>query len=270
MLKHLFSKRFSLNVILALVVIVATVLGSYYYLKFYTRQDRIVEVPDLSGYDIVEAESILDELTLEGIVVDSLYLPEHRGGEIVDQEPLANSTVKENRKIYLTIARYSSPMVKLPNIEDQTLPLALAKLSSYGIEVGEIINRPSECTDCVLEVQIGGNTIDPGAAITKGQRIDLVVGEGETGEAVSIPMVFGLNADEARTLLNRDGLNLGATVYIDCEDQDDSTRARIYRQTPDPDPNERISMGTSIDVYLSPEQDKLPDVNLDSIKSSLK
>ncbi|NQV53834.1 MAG: PASTA domain-containing protein [Flavobacteriales bacterium] len=269
MLKDIFSKRFILHFALALVAVVAAIAGSYYYLQTYTKQDSVVSVPSLEGYDIVEAEAVLKEYTLEGIVVDSLYLPETRGGQIVDQEPKAASFVKENRKIYLTISRYSSPMVKLPNIEEQTLALALAKLSSYGIEVGELINKPSDCTDCVIGVLIDNKEIEPGTPINKGLKVDLLVGEGATGEKISIPVLFGLTVDEAQQLVNRAGLNIGATVYIDCENAADSTAARIYRQLPHPNPNDRIMMGSSVDVYLSEDLTLLPNANIDSIKAQI-
>ena len=55
-------------------------------------------------------------MKLDPEVIDSLYLPDTRGGVVVDQEPIKGSMVKTDRKIYLTIARYSSPMVKLPNV----------------------------------------------------------------------------------------------------------------------------------------------------------
>src|SRR5690606_2248155 len=120
----------------------------------------------------------------EAEVIDSLYLPDMRGGEVVDQQPPADSKVKKGRKIYLTIARYRAPMVKMPNIIDQTLPLALAKLSSYGLNVGEITYKPSECTDCVIEALINSKSVSSGKTINKGAKIDLVVGGGKSGESV--------------------------------------------------------------------------------------
>ncbi|MEQ9187232.1 MAG: PASTA domain-containing protein [Cryomorphaceae bacterium] len=269
MFKDIFSKRFVLNLALALGVITASIAGAYYFLLLYTEQESVVTVPSLEGYDIVEAEAILKEFTLEGIIVDSLYLPETRGGQIVDQEPKPESTVKENRKIYLTISRYSSPMIKLPNIVDQTLALALAKLNSYGIAVNEIINKPSDCTDCVIGVLFENETIEPGASISAGSKVDLIVGEGATGEAIGIPMLYGLTVEEAQQLLNRAGLNVGATVCPTCEDAADSTDARIYRQLPDPDPNDRITKGSSVDLFLSEDLSKVPEVNIDSIKAQI-
>ena len=270
MLKSLFSRRFAFHMIIAIILVVASVGSAYLYLLNYTRQDAVVEVPALEGYDLFEANIALKDLTLEGMIIDSLYLPEKRGGEVVDQDPKPGSKVKENRKIYLTIARYQAPMVKLPNILDQTLALAMAKLESYDIGIGELIHKPSDCTDCVIGVEYKGKTLEPGVALEKGIRIDLVIGEGATGERIDVPVLFGLNAEEARTLLNMQGLNIGATPYLDCEDAEDSTKARIFKQNPDPDAGIKIPKGSSVDIYLTSELDRVPPVNLDSTKALLR
>jgi beta-lactam-binding protein with PASTA domain len=269
MLKLIFTRKFLLHGATALLVFCLALTGAYFFLLNYTRQDAIVEVPDLHGYDIVEAESVLKELSLEGLVIDSLYLPGKRKGEVVDQQPIPGSSIKQHRKIYLTITRFSSPMVKLPNILDQTLPLVIAKLNSYGIEVGEIMYKPSECTDCVLGASIRGKSVKIGAPLSKGQRVDLIVGAGASSERISIPIVYGLSAGEAEKLLAIEGLNLGATVYLDCETSADSASAKIFRQTPAPEPANKIARGASIDVYLSNDLSKIPPVSVDSLKAQI-
>ena len=161
-------------------------------------------------------------------------------------------------------------MVKLPNIIDQTLPLAIAKLNSYGIEVGEIINKPSDCTDCIIGVSSKGKPLKPGSPLSKGQKVDLVVGGGESGEMISIPILYGLTVEQAGKILNLEGLNIGATPYIDCETQADSAMARIFQQTPEPGRDRMISRGASIDVFLSADLTQVPPVNLDSLKARIR
>lgn len=270
MLQFIFSKRFIVQLALALIIACSAMAGAYYYLIAYTEKDRVTEVPDLEGYDVFEAEAFLKKSSLEAMVIDSLYLADKRGGEIVDQEPIPGTSVKTGRKIYLTISRYGAPMVKLPNIIDQTLPLALAKLNSYDIQVNQIINKPSDCTDCVVGMELKGKKIDVGTKMPKGSKIDLIVGAGATGEKIPVPMLYGLTVEEAQKLLNLDGLNLGATPYLDCENAEDSLNARIFRQNPSPYQSTMISRGSSVDLYLTSDQSQMPDINLDSIKSLLK
>jgi beta-lactam-binding protein with PASTA domain len=270
MLKAIFSKRFLMHLLLGLMLAIMAIAGAYFFLVNYTRQEAVVEVPALQGFDLFEAESALKNLKLQGVVVDSLYLPEQRGGEIVDQTPPSGANVKEHRKIYLTIARYNAPMVRVPDILDQTLALALAKLESYDVKINDLISKPSDCTDCVIGIEMEGKSLKPGDAINKGASIDLVVGEGATGERIPVPVLFGLSLDEAQALLNMDGLNIGATPYLDCENAEDSANARVYRQTPDPDAGEKVPRGGSVDIYLTADMEKIPPVNLDSIKARLR
>jgi len=270
MIQFLLSKKFAVQALMALLVACIAIGSAYFYLITYTEQDQVVEVPDLTGYDMYEAEVFLKESRLEAKIIDSLYLPAKKGGEIVDQEPIPGSSVKTGRKIYLTIARYEAPMVKLPNIIDQTIPLAMAKLNSYDIKVDQIIHRPSDCTDCVIGIEIKGMKVAVGAKLAKGSKINLVVGEGATGEKIAVPMLYGLTVDEAQKLLNLDGLNIGATPYLDCETAEDSLNAHVFRQNPAPEGFAVISRGSSIDLYLTSDQSQVPDVNLDSIKALLK
>jgi len=270
MIQFLLSKKFAVQALMAVLVACIAISSAYFYLITYTEQDQVVEVPDLTGYDMYEAEVFLKESRLEAKIIDSLYLPAKKGGEIVDQEPIPGSSVKTGRKIYLTIARYEAPMVKLPNIIDQTIPLAMAKLNSYDIKVDQIIHRPSDCTDCVIGIEIKGKKVAVGAKLAKGSKINLVVGEGATGEKIAVPMLYGLTVDEAQKLLNLDGLNIGATPYLDCETAEDSLNAHVFRQNPAPEGSAVISRGSSIDLYLTSDQSQVPDVNLDSIKALLK
>ena len=102
MFRFIFSKTFIIQLFLAAMVCSGAVVGAYFYLKSYTRQSDVVELPSLEGYYVFEADAFLGELELEAIIIDSLYLPEKHGGIIVNQEPIANSKVKKGRKIYFS------------------------------------------------------------------------------------------------------------------------------------------------------------------------
>ena len=269
MIQFIFSKKFLIQLAIAIAIILVVMTGAYYYLKHYTRQADALELINLEGYDIVEAEAILQNIDLKPVLIDSQYLPEKKGGEIVDQEPIAGSMVKKERKIYLTIARYSSPMVKLPNVIDQTLPLAMAKLSSFDIQIGDLRYKSSDCTNCVLAVEVDGEEVEIGSNLVKGQEVNLVVGEGETGEMVAVPLLIGLSINEAQILLNRTGLNLGATPCPDCETEQDSLAAKIYRHVPRHADGSHLNLGGSIDVYLTSDESKIPEVNVDSTKAQI-
>lgn len=255
-----------INAIIAAILIACALTVSYFYLKTFTRPDAVVEVPGVVGFDIIEAEAVLTNAKLQGVVVDSIYLKEKPGGEITQQNPEENSSVKENRKIYLTITRFSTPMVKLPNVF-RILAVGLPILNSYGFEIVEYETKPSECNGCIEEVLYKGKKVKTGEKIPEGAKLVLVIGSTESGELMTVPELYGLSSEEAKTFLMSKGLNLGAVPCPDCETAEDSASAVIYRQIPEPDEETQISVGSSIDVFLTSDTSLVPPVNIDSIKA---
>ena len=257
MIQFIFSRKFLINLVLAIGAIAIFLGSTYVFLSNYTRPDEVTEVPDVVGFDIIEAEATLKHGLLQAVIVDSLFIKAKRGGEIVSQEPSEGSSVKENRKIYLTITRYSSPMVKMPNIF-QGLPAALARLNSYRFEIGEISSKPAECTDCVIDVIYKGKSVKVGTKVPEGARLNLVVGAGTTGELIPVPVLYGMDTAQVLTFLQLKGLNLGAAPCADCETAEDSAKAVVYRQLPEPDEENMISIGSSIDVFLTSDSSLVP------------
>lgn len=255
-----------INLILAIVLVGLTLTGSYFFMTNYTRPDAVVEVPSVIGFDILEAEATLKNAKLQGVVIDSIYLKGKPGGEIVQQDPEENASVKENRKIYLTITRFSTPMVKLPNVM-QSLSVAISRLKSYGFTDFDITSKPAECTDCVVDILHRGKSIKPGTNIPKGAKLTLVVGAGQTGELIYVPVLYGLDATSAEVLLQEKGLNLGAAPCADCATAEDSARAVIYRQMPEPENENMISVGSSIDVFLTSDSTQVPVFESDSTQT---
>ncbi|MEZ4720747.1 MAG: PASTA domain-containing protein [Flavobacteriales bacterium] len=268
MFKFLLSKSFVQQLAIAVFVVVLTIISTYYYLKNYARTGEAIEVPDLTGYDIIEAEGLLKQSDLVAEVIDSLFIEGKRGGEIVDQEPRGTSLVKSGRKIYLTVTRYIVPQTKLPNVINQGLPLAQAKLTSYGFKIGKLIPRPDPCTNCAIGFEVKGKPVKVGSNLPKGVTIDIVVGQKEDGAVVSVPILYGLTLDEAKEMLLNHSLNLGATVIHDAVSKEDSTASLVYWQSNNQ--NEHIPMGSSVNVYLSSDHSKVPEVNSDSLKALLK
>lgn len=261
-------KKLAFHVALALILfgIVATV--AYWYLVNYTQSGQAIAVPNLSEMHESEAKTMLNGLLLEAAVVDSVYDPKKKGGVVLAQDPVEGSMVKEGRKIYLTVYRYSAPMVKLPDVIDQSLPLAIAKLNSYGFKVGELVPRASDCTECVVGVELRGKAISAGARLSKGARVDLLVGQESLGEPTQMPSLYGLTSEEARTLLQMHVLSLGATPHDPYENEGDSLLAVVYKQGIAP--GNEVPMGSSIEVFLTTDRSKIPPVNVDSIKARLK
>jgi beta-lactam-binding protein with PASTA domain len=170
---------------------------------------------------------------------------------VYEQEPEANSLVKENRTIYLTVVSGSAPNVKLPDLIDVSLREAQAILESYGIKVGKLIYRPDLAQNAVLGIQHHGKDVEKGYSLAKGEVVDLILGDGYGNLKVSIPNLVGLSYDEALFVLQGSKLILGAVIFDGFKN--DTLNATVYRQSPEPSTDtsaNKISQGETIDIYL--------------------
>ena len=72
-------------------------------MDFYTKHDKYTQVPNLNGIHVNSLDSIMDKYNLRYTIIDSIFDKSKRRGIVVNQDPEPNNSVKENRKIYLTI-----------------------------------------------------------------------------------------------------------------------------------------------------------------------
>src|SRR3989339_593585 len=89
------------NLILAATVTVAILILTILFLKFITRHNQELEVPDFSGMSIADAQSLANRESLRLDVTDSVFLPRMGRGVIFRQNPTPGSLVKKNRRILL-------------------------------------------------------------------------------------------------------------------------------------------------------------------------
>lgn len=261
MIKLLFSKAFLINLLAALLFVVVVVWGIFKYIDSYTLHNQTITVPELEGLNIDEVEDLLKSKELNFSILDSIYVTDAEKGVVLEQSPFAESQVKKNRTIYVTVSKINPPKVNMPNVVDMSQRLAVAKIESCGLVIGNLKYIPSECVNCVLSQQIKGKDIKPGSPIEKGTTIDLVLGSGTSNEKVFAPYIIGLTKEEAIAKLQASFLNLGAETYNDCENYEDSLNARIYKQAPIKSSNIVVNMGTSVDVWFTADTNK---INIDN------
>ncbi|MCB0410499.1 MAG: PASTA domain-containing protein [Flavobacteriales bacterium] len=265
MFKSLFSKAFFINLLLIISVTILIIWGIFKYLNSYTLNGETISVPQLEGLTIAEVEKTLKEKNLRYQILDSIYIEKGEKGVVLEQQPLADELVKQNRTIYITTSKIIAPKISMPDVIDMSLRLASAKIESYGLRVGKLSYFPSECVNCVLETKIKGKKIDINQAIAKGSVIDLILGSGTSAEKVLVPYIIGLTIEETTNRLQASFLNIGATIYDDCVTSIDSINAKVYKQTPIHSENTAINMGSSVDLWLTCDTAKIkiqtPSVN---------
>ena len=261
LIAFVFSKSFIKNLGLYILIISLLIFSVFFGLRFYTNHGDTINVPDLIDFSVNEAFNLVDDSNLRMEIQDSVYMKNHMPGRIISQNPAAFAIlnngdsilrqVKENRKIYVTISRFTPPTKRMPELVDISERVALIKLETAGLAVGKITYQPNSLGDnLILKQSYKGKSIKAGAPIKMGEKIDLVVSK-KTYASTSAPDVYGLSIADAKRLLNEHSLNLGIVLKcINCKDKVDSSLARIYDQKPRYGDGE-LGIGANVDIYLT-------------------
>lgn len=245
------SKSVWINLLIVVVLFVVLVFATLQYLKSYTDHGESVTVPTLIGMQLEEAQEFVADKSIHLFVMDSIYNPELKPGEIINQNPATGSKVKEDRRVYLTIRSYKAEEAAIPDVEGISLRNAISKLKNAGFDVGDRIYRPYKYTNAVLHVSLDDKKVNPGMTFPKGTTFDLVVGNGLGDTRVMVPNLIGNTLEEAEfILLGGYNLNIGVADYDSTSvlNKRDTLEAVIFQQNPEPE--EELRIGEFVDVQL--------------------
>jgi len=174
------SKVFLKQLLLAIVAVVVICFLVLQWLKVTTNHNEFETVPDLKGKTIEVAQMELKDNDLVMQIQDSAnYNPKYPKYSIIEQNPLAGTKVKQNRKIYLILNPSGYRKVEVPDLRQQTFRNAKPVLNALGFEVGKITYRDNIGKDMVLGLRYNGSNLSPGTKLEKMSKIDLVLGNGK-------------------------------------------------------------------------------------------
>ena len=182
LLKFFISKTLIFLLLKAGLILVGFIFLLFVGLHFHTRQNNLIEVPDLYQVQLSDANEMLSDLKLNFEVIDSTHFnPEIPPFSVLEQQPRAFEQVKRGRKIYLTLNPSTYRKVSIPNVVQVTYRNAVTSLRAVGLEVGKITYRNNIGKDMVLALRFEGDEIEPGEKIPKSSKVDLVLGNGKRG-----------------------------------------------------------------------------------------
>lgn len=258
--KFIASKTFWANIVLALFTVSLIVWGLFAWLGHYTHHDQNIEVPDLRRLSFEEASDMLTDLKLDYSVRDTAeFTTEFPRGSIIAHYPEFGATVKQGRKIKLTINPLKPKKIALPDLVEKTKRRAIYDLSSKGFKVGELMYVPYIGKDVVIDVKVNGSPVEPNTKLDKGTVIDLVLGQGPGKDLLRVPYLRWKSLADAKQKLLDVSLNLGAVEY---DEGTDTAVALVYRQYPEPTLNPKINMGADVDIWLTDDYTKIPNDSL--------
>lgn len=172
------EKKFWLNLAISLGCLGLIIFLLFKGLAMYTNHSQSIEVPDMIGMDVKEAQKRIEAIDGKLIQVDSLYeVPENiekdiKPGGVIMQNPKPHDKVKKGRRFYLIVRSFGVPMAEMPNLVDLSVHQAIKILQSRGFVLG---NKDIGIDLPVSKQLYNGKQIDPGMKIPKGSVITLEV-----------------------------------------------------------------------------------------------
>jgi serine/threonine-protein kinase len=171
-------------------------------------------------------------------------------GEVIDQSPVAETSVDAGSKVNLTVS--SGPeAVTVPDVVGMTEEEAVATIQDAGLDV-QINRGPSNDYE---EGIVASQDPGAGAEAAAGDTVVILVSEGP--EEQEMPDVTGRNGDEAEAFLEDDPYNLVVTQ----QDADPSQCGAVPPGTvcaQSPASGEPVSPGDSATLYVQPGDAALP------------
>jgi beta-lactam-binding protein with PASTA domain len=244
--RSFFDLLIHIGIILALMA--ALFLAFFFvYLPYTTNHGQTITVPDVTRLSLDEMHNLLDDRNLRYEVEDCTFVAGAQPLTVIQQYPRANSKVKEDRKIYVTITKRVAPMVQMPNLISLTLRSAELNLKSLDLISGAPIYVPDVAKNSVLRQLYNGKEITPGTPIPKGAQVDLEVGDGLGSTMFEIPNVVGLPLDEAEAAIRGSNLKVGTKISVEDPEKEVGT---VIRQRPEARSGERIRVGETMDLWI--------------------
>ena len=198
-LKSYFKGRsgmmFWINVLLMFVLLVGFPVLGLQFLGSYTHHGEKVEVIDVVGQNVYEAEMALSSLGLEAVVADSTYQRDMPAGVIVRQVPKAGNEIKSGRIVYLTKNLDHEPLVVLPDLVGNcSRREAEAQLRSLGFKLTEDEEVEDEPKDLVVGIKQNGRRLTAEQRISKGLPLTLCVGAGYDDDTIYVDNSVALDS----------------------------------------------------------------------------
>ena len=200
-------------------------------------QEKMVQIPDLTGKPRNEAVQELERLGFQVSVMDEPS-PDIKRGDVIATNPAAGSELKQGAVVKLTVSS-GKEMTDVPDVTNLTTDEAIEELEKAGLELNPNVRR--ESSDNIEEGIILGQQPAGGTQIAKGSRIAITVSSGP--DMVQVPSLVGLNVEQATATLS--SLQLRATVTkVDSERPEGEVLAVAGENTD-------VPTGTTIELRIS-------------------
>ncbi len=215
-------------------------------MPWYVSLGDELQMPDVTEKNVTEAQKELTRRGFHVVLADSVYDSSYPPGTVVEQMPVAASTVKAGRNVYLTVSNGEKP-IKMPNLFSKSPEEAKLRIKQMGLKLNTILYSYS---DLYPEGAVIGQSFPQGQEVKRGTKITITVSLGEMPSKRQIPNLIGKSLDAARQQLRQLGIRIGTLEY---EENNKFLPNTILKQNPAS--GTLLKDSKSVDLTIS----KLPD-----------
>jgi eukaryotic-like serine/threonine-protein kinase len=253
--KFITRRHFFVNLFVIILLTLLLIWGFLQMLGVITKHGEYLTVPKVLNQPTKESIKLLESKGFTVVVQDSVYVDTAKLGTVLKQFPEANSTVKINRVVMLTVNRVTLPLVDMPNLIGKSQDYAMEIIKRSHLTLGDTIFVHHFMMGAVVKQSFKGGEVAAASKIPWGSKIDLEIGSGLSDQQFLVPSLLGLTYKEAKAITEAKGIML--TYPIVDAGTKDTANAFVYKQNP-PKSNEDgspiyIRAGQLMDVYLNKE-----------------
>ena len=203
------------------------------------------ELPDVIEMTVEQATGVLEKEGFNVILKDSLFDANHALGTVIEQNPYPFATVKEGRRVYLTISIGEKPII-MPKLIGLSPRDAELTINSFNLKMGSKSYMPS---DIYLEGTVIGQSYPQGQQIKPNTRINITISLGKLKEEKTVPALVGKSLYEAKQSLKMNGIKIGEITY---EERENILPETVLKQSLEI--GVKVEPGDLIDLVVSKEK----------------
>ena len=254
------TKKKSGNGKIVVGVIIVALLAAVAYMAsgLFAGEKEMVAVPNFISLNYDDDVKGNDEYSDFTIRVETYKSSddEYTEGEIIDQDPQAETQVEKGSTVILTVVAIeeedeSSKTVEIPSIYGKTYEDAQSALRACGLTA----TQKRRSSDSVDEGTVMGSDPEAGTEVPVGSNVTVIVSSGPENTNQKVPDLSGMTQSAAKKMLESYGLSLGNVT----QEESDSPAGTVIGQTI-PEGTE-VAKGTSVGITIAKaaEQPDEPD-----------
>lgn len=252
------KKSGSSKIIVGVVIVALLAAVAYMASGLFGGEKEMVSVPNfisLNYEEEVKDNGQYSDFTIR-VTTHKDSSGEYEDGEIIDQDPQAETKVEKGSTVTLTVVSNEedttdeeSNTVTVPSVYGKTYEDAQSTLRARGLPA----TRTTQNSDSVEEGTVIGSDPEAGAEVPVGSTVTVIVSSGPANTKQKVPDLTGMTQSAAQKMLESYGLALGDVS----QEESDSPAGTVISQTV-PEGTE-VAKGTRVGITIAKAAEQTPD-----------